>query len=233
MLLDVFRNGRECIMSWLREALHRAQLQGSHPTCRIYPGITMDRHSRLGNYNVLFEDVTIVRSAIDDHTYVQRGSIISHAEVGKFCSIAPGVCVGVSQHSIAGVSSHPAFYLRNTPLAKVYCEQDRFVTSRMTIVGHDVWIGQNAIVLGGLKIGVGAVIGAGAVVTRDVPPYAVVGGVPAEIIKYRFDEVVRRALLASNWWSQSDQWLQNNWHLFQEPDEMLKSLSREQKAGTE
>lgn len=185
----------------------------------------MDERSILGNYNVLFNNVQILSSVIGDHTYVQENSIISDTEVGKFCSIAMGVSVGVPQHSLSSVSSHPAFYLRNTPLAKTYSDRDMFTTSKRTFIGHDVWIGQNALIMSGLRIGVGAVIGAGAVVTRDVPAYAVVGGVPAQIIKYRFDEKLRNDLLASKWWDLPEEWLKNNYSLFQDPLKLLECLN--------
>ena len=185
----------------------------------------MDERSILGRYNVLFNNVKILSSVINDHTYVQENAIISDAEVGKFCSIAMGVIVGAPQHSLSSVSSHPAFYLRNTPLVKTYSDRDMFATSKRTFISHDVWIGQNAIIMNGLQIGVGAVIGAGAVVTRDVPSYAVVGGVPAQIIKYRFDEKLRSDLLESKWWDMSEKWMADNYSLFQDPLKLLECLN--------
>jgi carbonic anhydrase/acetyltransferase-like protein (isoleucine patch superfamily) len=71
------------------------------------------------------------------------------------------------------------------------------------VLGHDVWIGHGAVVLPGVKIGIGAAIGAGAVVSKDVPPFAVVAGVPAKVIRFRFDENVRAGLLELAWWDWS------------------------------
>lgn len=221
----VLKNISECIRAELWGAARRAWLQGKHPSCRICPGATVDEESVLGQYNVLFHNVKILSSVIGDHTYVQENSIVNEAEVGKFCSIAMGVSVGLPQHSISGVSSHPAFYLRNTPLEKTYSDRDMFMPSKKTCVSHDVWIGQNAIIMSGLQIGVGAVIGAGAVVTRDVPAYAVVGGVPARIIKYRFDEKLRNDLLESKWWDMSEEWMENNYTLFRDPLKLLGTLN--------
>jgi len=73
-----------------------------------------------------------------------------------------------------------------------------------TRVGHDVWIGDNSVIMSGLTIGTGAVIGAGAVVTKDVPPYAIVAGIPGRILRYRFDERTIDRLLASRWWEYGD-----------------------------
>lgn len=208
----------------LGNAILRARLQKNNPTCQLFPGITVDNRSTLGRYNVLFNNVTILSSVIGDHTYVQKSSIICDADVGRFCSIAMGVNIGLHQHSISTVSSHPAFYLRNTPLAKTYSYRDAFTTSKKTIIGHDVWIGQNAIIMNGLKIGVGAVVGAGAVVTRDVPDYAIVGGVPAKIISYRFDEKIRNDLLESKWWDMSEEWFEKNYLLFEDPVKLLEFI---------
>jgi acetyltransferase-like isoleucine patch superfamily enzyme len=220
--LFALQNIFECVNATLRSAVLRAGLQQKNPSCRIYSGVMVDERSALGTYNVLFSNVKILSSVIGDHTYVQENATICDAEVGKFCSIAMGASIGVPQHQLSSVSSHPAFYLRNTPLAKTYSDQDMFRTFHKTFIGHDVWIGQNAIIMNGLRVGIGAVIGAGAVVTRDVPAYAVVGGVPAQIIKYRFDEKLRNDLLGSKWWDMPEEWMENNYSLFQDPLKFLE-----------
>ena len=80
-------------------------------------------------------------------------------------------------------------------------------------IGNDVWIGEGAFLVGGITIEDGAVILAHAVVTKDVPPYAIVGGVPARIIKYRYDEETIAFLLRVKWWNNSIDWFQQNWRL--------------------
>lgn len=202
----------------------RAEWKERNPTCRIHADVRLDARSVIGSYCVLFKTVTVINSVIGDHTYVQENSIVNEAEIGKFCSLAMGVSVGLPQHSTSGVSSHPAFYLRNTPLAKTYSDRDMTIVSKKTRIGHDVWIGQNAIIMNGLQIGIGAVVGAGAVVTHDVPAYAVVGGVPAKIIKYRFDKEVRNELLESKWWDMPEKWMEENYLLFQDPLKLLECL---------
>ena len=93
-----------------------------------------------------------------------------------------------------------------------------------TIIGSDVWIGAHAQIKSGLTIGNGAVVAAGAVVTRDVPPYAIVGGVPAKVIRYRFDEKAIEALMSLKWWEWSDEKLQQYAPCFSEPEKLFDSL---------
>ena len=87
--------------------------------------------------------------------------------------------------------------------------------TRPTNIGDDVWVGAGSIIMAGVTIGDGAIIAAGSVVTKDVPPYAIVGGVPAKILRYRFDEGVRKALLKLKWWNLPEEVLKQNIELFQ------------------
>lgn len=91
-------------------------------------------------------------------------------------------------------------------------------------IGHDVWIGANAIILGGIRLGQGAVVGAGAVVTKDVEPYAIVGGIPARVIRYRFSPETIRAIESTNWWEADETLLARNAHLFRHPDQFRASF---------
>jgi serine acetyltransferase len=109
----------------------------------------------------------------------------------------------------------------------------RFVTERTqfreeVVIGNDVWVGAGAVILPGIKIGHGAIIGAGAVVTKDVPDYAIVTGVPAKILRYRFDEAIIDRLLKLQWWSLEKSVIKKNIHLFQREfnAESLKMLER-------
>ncbi|MBS6942727.1 MAG: CatB-related O-acetyltransferase [Clostridiales bacterium] len=122
--------------------------------------------------------------------------------IGKFCSIASGVrfLFNSANHALGSLSTYPF------PL---FFEQWNLPPSRVTqawdnrgdiVVGNDVWIGYQAVVLSGVKIGDGAIIGARAVVTKDVPPYTIVGGVPAGPIRKRFDDDTIRRLQAVRWW---------------------------------
>lgn len=111
--------------------------------------------------------------------------------------------IGPSQHPLNFLSTHPFQYLKYEKL--IPKQKIMFISSRPVTVGNDVWIGANVIIMDGLKIGDGAVIGANAVVTHDVPPYAIVGGIPARIIRYRFEPEIIKKLLALQWWNLPDE----------------------------
>ncbi len=99
--------------------------------------------------------------------------------------------IGLGRHPTSHVSTHPSFYSVSQPLSKTFSKYDTFNCFERTSIGHDVWIGESALVVDGVKISTGAIIAAGAVVTKDVPAYAIVAGVPARVIKYRFSEETR------------------------------------------
>lgn len=138
---------------------------------------------------------------INQFSYVGYGSFIHSCKIGKYCSIGGDVKIGLGKHPLTFVSTSPIFYSNDNCFGVKLAEQQHFSESSEVIIGNDVWVGSNAIIMGGLCIGDGAVIGAGSVVTKDVPPFAIVGGVPAKIIKYRFEEEEINKLLEKQWWN--------------------------------
>ena len=116
--------------------------------------------------------------------------------IGNYTSVGRGVRVFTQNHPTDTLSTHPYFYEKKFGIVN-----DDTLEPATLIIGHDVWIGQNAILLPGCKeVGIGAIIGAGAIVTKSVPNYAIVAGNPAKIIKYRFNEDKQAQLLDSKWW---------------------------------
>lgn len=151
--------------------------------------------------------VIMVR-AIGSFTYVGRKcEIYSTQTIGRYCSFGQEVLMGAGPHPTDWLSTSPFFY-RKKMFGGTEFTEDFFAAQMMEysgvhkpgIVGNDVWIGSRAIVMAGVEIGHGAVIAAGAIVTRDVEPYTIVAGVPAKPVRKRFDEAVVARLLASEWW---------------------------------
>jgi virginiamycin A acetyltransferase len=126
------------------------------------------------------------------------------AAIGAFCSFGPNIGLSMGNHPVNLVSTSPVFYLDKWGIV-TETRNDVLPPDGPIHIGHDVWIGIDATLLSGINIGNGAVIAAGAVVTRDVPPYAIMGGVPAKLIRYRFDEPTISRLLASKWWTWPDE----------------------------
>lgn len=212
------------VRSLLSVPLTRISLQNRFPTCRFYDGATVDPRSSLGKYNVLFQNTIVVNSSLGDHTYVQKDSNILNCRIGRFCSIAANVSIGLGRHPVEQVSTHPAFYSATQPLAKTFSGTDSYDPFRPIEIGNDVWIGKCALIMDGVRVGNGAVIGANAVVTRDVPAYAIVGGVPASLIRYRFDEETIGWLEALKWWDEPEDWLAENSCAFATPARLLERL---------
>jgi len=176
----------------------------SNPTCRIKSIALKD--VLIGEYVAILDGVILDKVDISDYSYISNNSIIKNVDLGKFCSVSSNVQIGLGRHpSKTFVSTYPAFYSDENPgCPATFRESKSFDDSiPKSFIANDVWIGANVIIPGGIQIGTGAILAAGAVVVNNVPPYAVVGGNPAKIIKYRFSEQQIKALLASEWWSWS------------------------------
>lgn len=127
-------------------------------------------------------------------------------KIGAFCSFGPRVVLGHGKHPINFLSTSPYFYFERLGYKdKNQVGHEEYWDLEPIEIGNDVWIGDGVFVKNGIKIGDGAIIGARAVVTKDVPPYAIVVGSPAKIIKYRFDEETIKTLLELKWWELDDE----------------------------
>ena len=147
-----------------------------------------------------------------------------NTRIGRYVSIAHNVQLGLAQHPLDVLSTSPKIYGKT----KRFVQEGRMVEP--IIIDNDIWIGASVIVLNGVHIGPGAVVAAGAVVTKDVPPYAIVGGVPARVIRYRFEPKVIKELLASQWWNLPDNEVQKL--PFDDVSACLKQLAKGQKKST-
>lgn len=177
-----------------------------HPTSRVHAG------------------TTVVGSAIGRHSFSGYDCSILHADIGPFCSLASNISIGGVAHPAHFVSTSPVFLSHKDSVKAKFSKHD-YLPSVRTRIGADVWIGEGAFIKAGVNIGVGAIIGMGAVVTRDVPPYTIVGGNPARIIRSRFDESIVKGLLASKWWTWSDDALTEYGPLMCDPAKFLEKLA--------
>ncbi len=145
-----------------------------------------------------------MRGSIGAYSYIRSGCRLSPGTkvIGRYCSIAPDVVIGDGDHPVDWLSTHPFQWGATGLISKNRAaELSREIPVKSKIrVGHDVWIGAGAMVMRGVEIGSGAVIAAGSIVTKNVPPYAIVGGVPAKIIRYRFSEKIIERLMTLEWW---------------------------------
>ncbi|UTW02470.1 CatB-related O-acetyltransferase [Amphritea atlantica] len=156
--------------------------------------------------NVVGKRTEINNTELGFCSYVAADSRINNVIVGNFCSIGPGVRIGLGRHPVRDfVSTHPAFYSANTQCGLSFSEGSGFSEIETIMIGGDVWIGANAIVMDGVFIGDGAVIAAGSVVTKNVADFEIVGGVPAHNIGYRFDKEEISYLQTMKWWQCEDE----------------------------
>jgi acetyltransferase-like isoleucine patch superfamily enzyme len=180
-----------------------------HKTLKL-SGKVIIRNSIFGKYNFV-QGATIKNSSIGDFTYVAKNSFVNNCKIGKYSCIAPNVSIGLGEHPVKNfVSIHPVFYTNTKHLGYMFGEENYFKEYYETIIGNDVWIGANVIIKGGVKIGDGAIIASGSVVTKDVDDYAIVGGVPAKFIKTRFEQSEIEFLKQYKWWDCDIEFLRKN-----------------------
>lgn len=152
--------------------------------------LRMEEPTRLGNVRIESPSLSI-----GAHTYIRSGAVLSVvSSIGRFCSFGSDCTIGQEKHS------HPSGWLSTHPFQYENAALSYHPGFIGVTIGHDVWMGHGATVMEGVNIGTGAIVATRAMVTRDVPPYAIVAGNPAKIIKYRHSPELIERLLASQWW---------------------------------
>ena len=154
--------------------------------------------SELCSHSDVQRNAMMYSMKLGEYSYVGRNFTGWHARIGKFCSISWNVSIGGANHDYRRVTQHAFLYAKQFGLLEREPLYDRFADD--CIVGNDVWIGCNAVINRGVRVGDGAVIAAGAVVTKDVDPYCIVAGIPARVIGHRCSETLSNRLVSSSWW---------------------------------
>ncbi len=196
-----------------------------YPTCSIYTNFIMPK-VKLGKKVIIREGCKVQKNVwIDDYTSINENTQIDSNTkyIGKYCSISHGVKIGMGSHPLTYISTSTIFYEPYRGIVNKLLF-DEFKDKGYTLIGHDVLIGANSIILAGVKVGDGAVIAAGSIVTKDVPYYGIVGGNPAKLIKYRFNDVIIEKFNSLKWWNFSIDILKENIQYMSNPKEFIKRL---------
>lgn len=195
-----------------------------HPSANIMPRAWVGKECNFGKNVTIYSGAILKKSRIGDYSYVGGESILQNCKIGRFTSIGPRVRIGLGVHPTDRVSTFPGFYsssasgiikFHHDPEVKEFC---------LTYVGNDVWIGAEAMIMDGVKVGDGAVIGARAVVTSDVAPYQIVAGVPARVIRSRFSPETIDFLNNLRWWERDENWLLQHAPYFSDPETLRNSM---------
>jgi acetyltransferase-like isoleucine patch superfamily enzyme len=194
-----------------------------YPSCQIDTNFIMPT-VKLGKKVIIRSGCKIQNNvSIGDFSSINENTQIDSncKSIGKYCSISHGVKIGMGSHPLSHISTSTIFY---EPYRGYVDNQlfDEFKDKGYTEIGNDVLIGTNAIILAGVKVGDGAVIAAGSVVTKNVEPYAIVGGNPAKIIKYRFDKQTIQDLLKIKWWDKDIKELISNINIMNNPQKFIQ-----------
>lgn len=226
LLVGLPNRGKNRLHSWR----HRSQI---HPSCTLASrsevvDSVMDAGAAVAHHG------SVRRSTVGRYSSIGRYSKVCDARIGAFCSISWDCTIGAHKHPMANATTHHFPFTARFGGASLDRQQDLWRSNtgsalpsaprgryprpgKGTVIGNDVWVSANAVVLDGVRVGDGAVIGAGAVVTEDVEPYSVVFGVPALVVRRKFSDDLCSALVQVKWWDWPDELLIEHIELFQVP----------------
>lgn len=217
---------------WIQRTLLKIILEIKHFSKNLDVGyMSQCSNSSFGNFNTIYDNVFIKNVSLGSYTYISNNSKVSNTEIGKFSCVGPEVLIGLGVHPAKDfVSNHPIFYSSLKQSQITFSEINVFNEFPNTKVGHDVWIGARAIIIDGVKIGDGVIVGAGAIVTKDIPDYAIVGGIPAKILRYRFEPKEIEFLQKYKWWDKDINWLRENFELFHNIKKLMQITENHEKS---
>lgn len=209
---------------------------GMPKTCSVDARRVKIVHSKFEGRNRISHDVRIFGSEVGFGTYINSNTNLYYCKIGRYGAFASDVQTLVGAHPIHKiVSICPAFYSTSERNPFSYVNQNIFDEFKYAdeghkwnlIIGNDVWLGACKIVQG-VTVGDGAIVLAGAVVTKDVPPYAIIGGVPAQILGYRFTPEQMDFLLQLKWWNRGENWIKTHADYFSDIELFIKKIKEEE-----
>lgn len=185
--------------------------------------ISSFKNSSIDPTSKVDSECTLSKVKMGRYSYIGSGTRITDTNIGSFCSIGARCGIGGGLHPTNMVSTSPVFLQGRNILKKNFASIP-YEPSKAVNIGNDVWIGEGVCIMSGVSIGDGSIIGAHAVVTHDVEPYTIVAGVPARIIRKRFDDYVIERLEGIKWWDWSEELITKYSDYFSDPNELLNAI---------
>lgn len=202
-------------LRYLNFFIKKLRWEKKFPNLKIGYFSTVDGNSSFERYVSVYQYTQLLEVEIGTQTYIGDYCRISNCKIGRYCSIANNVVIAPGQHPTnTFFSTSPIFYTKDMPQYTFTQEEHFDYWGEKVEIGNDVWIGNNVQIMQGVKIGDGAIIASNCVVTKDIPPYTIVGGVPAKSIKKRFSEEIIQTMLDMKWWDYDLEFIKDNYKLF-------------------
>lgn len=206
------------------QLLRSTKAKAAHPHVVFEHNVAVGAGCHFGNNVRVYSDSRLSSATVGDYSYIGGGAFIQSTTIGKFCSIGQDVRIGLAAHPVNHISTYPGFYSQTASGSVRFVRNIEYEEYSEVCIGNDVWIGACAIIMGGVRIGHGAIVGAGAVVTKDVDPYAIVAGVPARVLRKRFDEEMIDFLLQFGWWDKGEEFFRDHAKDFSSPSEFRQGF---------
>lgn len=194
---------------------------------KVSPFSLWDRRSKFTKFTHILAGAKLNNVIVGKYSRVGANCNITNADVGNFTAIGKDSVIGLGQHPTNYLTSHSIFYKKgNWGWHDDWIAAIDFVEEKRIHIGNDVWIGRHCMVMDGVTIGDGVTVAAGAIVTKDVPPFAIIGGVPAKVIKYKFSQEAIDRLEEIKWWNLPDDEITKVIDLFHTKNPTLEDINR-------